>query len=207
MTSEQSQKKPTTPLDWEAVRQRLERSREVLECALAPAGKDKVQILKARAAALARNPAVPQDQASLELVTFVLGGETYGLQLHWVREMFSLRELTRLPWTPPFVAGIAKVRGRILTVIDVKKLFGLPKKGLTELNKVLVIQSDGKEVGILADQILGTRRVPLDIVQTSLPTLTGVRADYLRGVTNQHLIVLDAEKILNSNLLVQAQAP
>lgn len=207
MTSEQPLKKPTTPLDWTAVRHRLEKSQEMLEHPPAPSGKDKVQILKARAAALARSPAPPQDHASLEVVTFVLGGETYGLQLNWVREIFPLRELTRLPWTPPFVAGIVKLRGKILLVIDVKKLFSLPDKGLTDLNKVLVIQSGDKEMGILADQILGTRRVPLDTLQTSLPTLTGVRTDYLRGVTSQHLIVLDAAKILNSNLLNQAQAP
>lgn len=207
MRSGKSQGQGATPLDWKAAHRRLGSGQESPERPPVPSGKDKAQVLKARAAALARRPAKPGDGASLEVATFLLGGETYGLELQWVREIFPLRELTRLPWAPPFMAGIVNLRGTILPVIDVKKLFGLPEKGLSDLNKVLVIQSGEMEVGILADQILSARAVPLNELQPSLPTLTGVRKDYLRGVTRQRLIVLDAASILNSNLLLQAPAP
>ncbi len=185
------------PVDWEEAHRRMESVQGALGRALSPSDEEKRRILKARAVALGREPAKERDEPSAEVVTFLLAYETYGLESRWVREIFPLRELTPLPWNPPFVAGIVNVRGRILPVIDIKKLFDLPEKGLPDLNKVLVIQSGELELGILADQILGMRSIPLSLIQPSLPTLTGIREDYLKGVTPERLVILDAEKILS----------
>jgi purine-binding chemotaxis protein CheW len=184
------------PVDWAEVRRRLGAVQAVMERALNPSGEEKRRILKARAAALGRERGKQTEEESVEVVTFLLAYETYGLESRWVREIFPLRELTPLPWNPPFVAGIVNVRGRILPVVDIKKLFDLPEKGLTDLNKVLIIHSGDLELGILADQVLGMRSVPLSGIQSSLPTLMGIREDYLRGVTADRLVILDAVKIL-----------
>jgi purine-binding chemotaxis protein CheW len=53
------------------------------------------------------------------------------------------------------------------------------------------------EFGILADVVLGVRRIPLTDIQPSLPTLTGIREDYLKGVTGEQVVILDAEKLLS----------
>jgi purine-binding chemotaxis protein CheW len=193
-------------VDWDDVRRRLESVQGAIERTLSPSSEEKRQILKARAAALAQEPAEEKDEPSLAVVTFLLAYETYGLETRWVREIFPLRELTPLPWNSPFVAGIVNVRGRILPVIDIKKLFDLPEKGLTDLNKVLVIQGGDLELGILADQVLGVRSISLSQIQPSLPTLTGIREDYLRGVTPERLVILDAEKILSDPRLAAGGA-
>ena len=102
--------------------------------------------------------------------------------------------------------GIVNVRGEILSVIDIKKFFDLPEKGLTDLNKVIVLQSGNMLFGILADTIAGVRRIPLTDIQPSLPTLTGVREEYLKGVTPERLVILDAEKLLtDEGIVVQEQ--
>jgi purine-binding chemotaxis protein CheW len=101
-----------------------------------------------------------------------------------------------MPCAPPFVLGIINVRGQILSVIDIKKFFDLPEKGLTDLNKVIILHSDSTEFGILADVILGVRSVSLSELQPSLPTLTGIRQEYLKGVTKERLVILDAAKLL-----------
>lgn len=185
------------PVDWKEVHRRLERVQGAIDRALNPSGEEKRRILKARAEALAREPAEEKDEPSLAVVTFLLASETYGLESRWVREIFPPRELTPLAWNPSFVAGIVNVRGRILPVIDIKKLFDLPEKGLTDLNKVLVIQVGDLELGILADQVLDMRSIRLGLIQPSLPTLTGIREEYLKGVTAERLVILDAEKILS----------
>jgi purine-binding chemotaxis protein CheW len=62
------------------------------------------------------------------------------------------------------------------------------------------------EFGILADAVLGVRFIPRGEMQSSLPTLTGIRADYLRGLTKEPLIVLDGEKILSDkNIIVHEE--
>jgi len=159
-------------------------------------------ILRERALALAREPEKEETAASLEVVEFLLAYERYGIESSYIREVYPLKDLTPLPCTPPFVLGIMNVRGKILSVIDIRKFFDLPQKGLTDLNKVIIVHDDFMEFGILADAILGVRLIPVRELQPSLPTLTEVRADYLKGVTEERLVVLDGGAILSDRRIV-----
>ena len=106
--------------------------------------------------------------------------------------------------TPPaIVEGIINVRGQILPVIDIKKFFELPDAGITDLHRVIVVRHEGAEMGILADTVTAVRSIPVESVQTSMPTLTGIRAAYLRGVTDDHMVILDVSKILSDPKLVE----
>lgn len=163
--------------------------------------KEKAEILKERAKALAK-ARVERDDANLEVVTFKLAHERYALELTHIREVHPLKALTPLPGTPDFVLGIVNIRGRILSVIDIKRFFDLPEKGLTDLNQVIILQSDEMEFGILADEILGTSSIPASNIQASLPTLTGIRAEYLKGVTGDRLVILDADRLLSDEKIL-----
>ena len=158
---------------------------------------DARQILRARAQALARtSERGPVAGPSLELLEFRLAQERYGLENRWVQGVCPLRNLTPLPCTPPFVLGIVNVRGHILPVFDLKKFFDLPEQGLTDLHRLILVRGDDLELGLLADVIVGVRSIPADSLQPSLPTLTGIRGDYLKGVTAERLVVLDLARIL-----------
>jgi len=162
-----------------------------------PAAPEARQILRARAQALARPPErAAVAAASLELLEFRLARESYALETRYVREVYPLKNLTPLPCTPPFVLGIVNVRGRILPVLDLKKFFELPEQGLTDLNRIILVRGNDLELGLLADVIAGVRTIPVDSLQPSLPTLTGIRAEYLKGVTAERLVVLDLDRIL-----------
>ncbi|MDB6038375.1 MAG: CheW protein [Verrucomicrobiales bacterium] len=155
------------------------------------------QVLRARARALSRisePPAVAQ--TFLELLEFRVAQESYALENRYVQEVCPFKELTPLPCTPPFVLGIVNIRGRILPVLDLKKFFDLPEVGLTDLHRIILVQGNGLELGLLADVIVGVRSVPADCLQPSLPTLGGIRSDYLKGVTAERLVVLDLARIL-----------
>lgn len=158
--------------------------------------------LKARAQALAQVPEQVAATKCLQVVTFLLAYETYGIETACVREVYPLRNLTPLPCTPPFVAGIVNVRGQVISVIDIKKFFDLPEKGLTDLNKVIILSDGMMEFGILADAIVNVRDIPLEKIQSGLPTLTGIREDYLRGITAERLVILDAAKLLTDNNII-----
>lgn len=180
-------------IDWAQLRMRLAHA----EAALAEPVLDdatRLRILQARARTAAREPQA-KDDGSLEVIEFLMGYERHAIGVALVQEVLALRELTPLPGAPRFVAGIVNVRGRIVSVVDLKAFFDLPGKGLPDLNRVLVI-SDGRiEFGLLVDSVAGMRRVPLADLQPPLPTMTGVRAHYLRGITPDRLAVLDAERI------------
>ena len=199
-------KKPPAAIDWRAVHERLDAARAATEHAWIPNAEETKRILKARAQALAREPGKAKAADALEIVEFMLAHEKYGVETSFVREIHPLTNLTPLPCTPAFVLGVVNLRGEIVSVIDIKKFFELPEKGLTDLNKVVVLQSEAMRFGVLADAVLGVRRVPVAELQPSLPTLTGIREQYLKGVTSERTIVLDAEKLLrDEKMVVQEQ--
>src|SRR5688572_7065199 len=113
---------------------------------------DAAEILRARARALARPPAHTQGaEAWLHVLEFRLAQERYAIETRYVREVYPLKDLTPLPCTPPFVLGIVNVRGRILPVVDLKKFFDLPEQGLSDLHRVILLEGNGLELGLLAD--------------------------------------------------------
>jgi purine-binding chemotaxis protein CheW len=190
--------------DWSKFHRRLETSRSRLQQRLSPSVEQRRTILRARARLLAQEEKGDKQlfESPLEVVEFLLASEHYGIELTHIREIHALSELTPLPGTPAFVMGLANMRGQILSVIDIKKFFGLPEKGLTDLNKVIVVRTQQMELGILADAVLGVRAIGLSELQTSLPTLTGIREEYLRGITKDPLVVLDVERILCDEKIV-----
>jgi purine-binding chemotaxis protein CheW len=172
-----------------------------------PSGEEKTKILKERAKKLAASVKTEEvKEENLEVVEFLLSQERYGFESQYIREAYPLENFTPIPCTPAFVLGVINVRGQILSIIDMGRFFDLPQKGITENNRVIILRSDDMEFGILADEISGVRMIPVSEIQQSLPTLTGIRAEYLKGVTNDRVTILDAKKILtDKNLIVHQE--
>jgi purine-binding chemotaxis protein CheW len=185
--------------------QRLETTRTALESVWAPSAEETQRILQTRALTLAQEPSGHENTDDIvEALEFTLAHEQYAVETRYVRQVAMLEHLIPLPCTPAFVLGIVNLRGVILPVLDLKNFFELPVKGLTDLNKIIVLQSEKILFCILADEIVGVRHIWLGEVQFSLPTLTGVRKDYLKGVTPERVALLDAEKFLASeNIIVR----
>lgn len=170
-------------------------------------GPQAAAVLKARARALARPPEAAPAGERLELLQFRLAWEDYAVEVRFVREVSLLAQLTPVPCTPPFVLGIVNLHGEIVSVIDLKTFFELPAQGLGDLNRLIVLEGEGMRFGILADAITGLASLPLAELQPALPTLTGLRARYLRGVTPARTVVLDAGLLLADDSLVVRDEP
>jgi len=198
--------RPGQGINWSEIHQRVETARLALEQGAARSARDRGEILRARARALAQEPVqAGAAKALLEIVEFSLASETYGLESAFVREVYPLNDFTPIPGVPAFVLGIVNVRGQILSIIDLKKFFDLPDKGLGQLNKLIILRNEQMELGILADDILGARSIELEALQAAPPTVSGIGAGYLRGVTAERVVILDAEKLLNDEQIVVHQ--
>ena len=164
---------------------------------------DSATVLRSRARELAR-PAAGANVVGeqLELLEFRLADERYALETSFVSEVQPLRDLTPLPGTPAFVRGIVNLRGRVLAVYDLKKFFGLPEHGLTDLHRIIVVRGDDFEVGLLADVVTGVRRLPRESLSPPLPTLSAIATEYLEGITGDHLVVLSVARILSDPRIV-----
>ncbi len=165
-------------------------------------------ILRQRARQLAQVRERPHGETGgLELLEFSLAHERYAVETGYVREVGPLKELTPLPGVPPFIRGIVNLRGRILAVLDLKKFFDLPEKGLTDLHRIILVAHEGLELCLLADAVAGVISVAPSQLQPALPTLTGIRETYLKGLTAERLVVLNLARILaDPKIIVSEEA-
>ena len=162
----------------------------------------KAGVLRARAQVLARIPeaAVPSDTC-MDVVVFALGEERYAVEAAHVREVYPAAELTPLPCTPPFIAGVIHVRGDILAVVDLRILFELSPSGPSRQDETLIVSVADSVFGILTDRTLGMTAIPLLDIQSTLPSLVGIRAQSLKGVTSDQVIILDLRKMVAAKSL------
>ena len=190
--------------DWNEVHRSLEKFQSMIEQDDFISEAETKKILHARAHLLSNDTKDQfNNEAEIEILEFTLAEERYAIETSFVREVYSLKDLTTLPCVPSFILGIVNIRGEIVSIIDTKRFFELPAKGLTNLNKAIILTSEHMTFGILADEIVGTRNISKTDIQVSIPTLTGIRDAYLHGIISNHTAILDASKILtDKNLLI-----
>lgn len=161
------------------------------------------EILKERARLLAREKETTRAEGeTVQLVEFLLAAEHYGIDSQFVQEVTILRDFTAIPHTPSFVLGIINVRGKIISVLDIKSFLNLPAKGITELNKLIVIKDGQREVGILADEVVGVQRVETGQILPLPLTMGSEGTEFLRGVLANGLIIINAQKFLQDPRII-----
>lgn len=190
------------PVDWNLIKQRLAAAAAALESEFAPSAAQSQSILRARARALAMGNVEPDVGPEIDVLEFLLGDDGYALEMQYVQEVHPLAELTPLPCTPSFVRGIVNLRGRILSVIDLDPLFGLQRKRLARMHELIVLHHGPMTFAVLADRILGVRRLPLRELQAGPSAPTGIPPDWIMGVTSGRYVVLHAKHLLTDKSIV-----
>lgn len=165
--------------------------------------KETQTLLRKRAILLAAEPVQTNVASqSVELISFDLANETYGIEADLIREIFQMRDFTFLPGLPNYILGVTNVRGQILPVVSLKKLFNLPEKGIGNHNKLIILKDGDMEFGILADEVNGSEIIQTNEIQAVPPTVTGDGQKYMKGVMKNKLIVIDAYKLISDGSIV-----
>ena len=137
----------------------------------------------------------------LQLVTFNISNEEFGLDILKVHEINRMLEITRIPGAPEFVEGVINLRGRIIPVIDLRKRFNFEKKEPDKLTRIVVVEIEEKIVGFIVDSVSEVLRLPSSKVEPPPPIVAGIDAEYISGVgklDDRLLILLDLGKLLTS---------
>jgi purine-binding chemotaxis protein CheW len=198
------------PLDtnvrWEQLRKRLDELESRLQEGFGMRSEGLLERLRERTSNWAK---VAQEQTPLEqmeVLNFSLSDERYAIGSEHVAQVLPLNQYTPLPNTPAYVLGIVNVRGRIVSVLDLRVLFELPNGGLCDRSYLLILQNPEMEFGLLIDRVIGVAQISRDSLQKGPANLSGVRADYLLGVTQEQCTVLDGARLLGDhNLRVMAE--
>lgn len=135
----------------------------------------------------------------IQLVTFKLEDETYGVNVMQVQEVLRVTEIAPVPGAPYFVLGIINLRGNVVTVIDTRSRFGLSTADLTDNSRIVIIEGEGQVVGILVDSVAEVVELRESQIDTAPNVGNEETARYIQGVYTREgslLIVVDINKLL-----------
>ena len=136
------------------------------------------------------------------IVGFQVGRETYGVPITSLHEIVRVPEITAVPDAPDYMEGVINLRGKIVSVLDLRKRFGEPKKALNRRNRILVVEHRGRLSGLIVDSASEVIKIPAADVEPS-PTATqdgGLNCVTGLGKYKGRLIVLlDMARLLESH--------
>jgi purine-binding chemotaxis protein CheW len=139
------------------------------------------------------------EEETAKLAIFRVSNEWYGVDISKTREVARIETITYLPSSPEHIAGIVNLRGDILSVTDLKRIFGLPSEQLTGKSRLVVIESGDLETGLLVDEVDEVMDVAVSKIHPTLATISAEKADFLTGeyrIDGKLIGILNIEKIL-----------
>ncbi len=136
-----------------------------------------------------------------QLISFTVGEEEYGLELLRVKEVIRMRRITWLPKAPSCVKGIINLRGDVIPIVDLRERFGLQAQEQTAVTRVIVVEVEGRLVGMVVDSASQVVRIPADQFDPP-PTVMGeVSRDFITAVGKMGeklIIMIDVDRVLST---------
>ena len=140
-----------------------------------------------------------QSEELLQLVSFNIGQEEFGLGIQSIQEINRMVEITRVPNSPEFVSGVINLRGKVIPIINLRKRFGFPPKENDRNTRIMVVELGGMVVGFIVDSVSEVLRIPKNITEPPPSIVAGIGSEYITAVAkleNRLLILLDLERVL-----------
>jgi len=150
-----------------------------------------------------------KEEESFHLVGFFLNDEEYALEISQVQEIIRVGSWTRVPNAPVHVLGVINLRGRIMPVIDPKARMDLKPSSTTKRSRIVVVETDGKVLGLLVDSVSQVLRLPSRVVEPPPDELSDSGKAYIKGVgklDGRLVMLMDIYRILGKEIKEDALA-
>lgn len=137
----------------------------------------------------------------IQLVTFKLGDEEYGVDILRVQEINRPVEITQVPEAPDFVRGIINLRGHVIPVVSLRKRFGMTVKDDDKQSRIVVVEMGGTIIGFMVDSVSEVLRIPMSTIEPPPSIITNVDSDYISGVgklEDRLIILLNLDDIMTA---------
>ncbi len=136
----------------------------------------------------------------LQLVSFKMGQEEFGVDILLVREINRMVEITQVPKSPEYVEGIINLRGRVIPIVNLRLRMGMPKKEEDKHTRIVVVELEDQLIGFVVDAVSEVLRIPRNITEPPPETATGMDAEFITGIAKMEdrlLILLNLNRILS----------
>ena len=135
----------------------------------------------------------------LQIVTFFLSNEEFGVDILLVQEIIRPTAITEVPNTPAFLEGVINLRGRVVPVVDLRRRLDLEVTPIDKSSRIMIIEMGDKVTGFIVDSVSKVMSVPTESIQGAPEMVTaGVESEYIYGVSrleDRLIILLDFSKI------------
>lgn len=128
----------------------------------------------------------------VQLVSFSLDDVEYGVVILDVYEILKTYKMSRLPNSADYIKGVLNLRGEVVPVVDIRTRFGLEQAEASELSRIIVVNAEGKKVGLFVDNVRKVVRVPEANVSPPSELITGISGEFIYGIgrLNERLIII-----------------
>jgi purine-binding chemotaxis protein CheW len=133
------------------------------------------------------------------IVGFRVGRETYGVPITSLREIVRVPEITTVPDAPDYLEGIINLRGRIISVVDLRKRFGQAATELDRRSRILVVENRGRLAGMIVDSASEVLKIPETEIEAAPAMMQEGGLDCVTGLGKYQgrlIILLDIGKVL-----------
>jgi purine-binding chemotaxis protein CheW len=140
------------------------------------------------------------DNELLQLVTFNISNEEFGIDILRVQEIIRTMEITKVPRSPDFVEGVINLRGKVIPIIDLRKKFNMESHEHDNQTRIIVVELQGMVVGFVVDGVSEVLRIKSSTVEPPPPVVSGVDSEFISGVgklEDRLLILIDLDKLLS----------
>ena len=138
---------------------------------------------------------------SIQVVSFTVGRESYGVHIEKVQEIIRMTEITHLPQTENYIKGIINLRGNIIPIIDMRMKFNMETRDYSELTRVIVVNMNEKLVGIVVDSVSKVLELPEKEIEDPPDIVHGLSKEYIDGIgklKEAMIILLKIDKVLTA---------
>ena len=144
----------------------------------------------------------------LHIVGFQVGRETYGVPITSLHEIVRVPEITVVPDAPVYLEGVINLRGKIVSVMDLRKRFGEKQVALNKQNRILVVEHSGKLAGLIVDSASEVLKIPAADVEAAPSVFQEGGLNCVSGlgkVKGRLVVLLDMNKLLAPGSLLSAE--
>lgn len=148
-----------------------------------------------------------ESEEQQQYVTFLVGGESYGISVIKVQSINEMSEITQVPKALSFIKGVINLRGAVIPVIDMRKKFNLPEKEYDSFTVILIVEVKGRLIGMIVDSVSDVVSIPLSSIQKNISYSGKVEKNSMEGVGRigeSLVILLDVETFLNNENLQES---
>jgi len=135
----------------------------------------------------------------LHIVGFQVGRETYGVPITSLHEIVRVPEITAVPDAPDYIEGVINLRGKIVSVMDLRKRLGHEKVAPSRRNRILVVEHKGRLCGLIVDSASEVLKVPTSDIEPSATVFQDGGSNCVTGLGKYHgrlIVMLDMSKLL-----------